>query len=427
MTSKNLKDTVSVFVITSLLAIAFVPCARANSWPSTFYYFDYAYVVASYNETSGWFDIPINYSDGTLNQTVLVTALGGEARVSNDSRITINIYNGSNGYVILKIHQSIKNTTDAVITMLSDPEAFNYSDQDIPPDIREKYVNTPAKIVVDVVKTDFEEWLSKEGISVNEVSKAYLAAKAAFFIYSTGYITYSPAAMPRSLEEVVNEKKGDCDDMSRILVNLLWSYGIPAKIEQGYVYLPYNQTIEFEGSYLTFINAGPHGYVLTYVPGIGWVSLDFLAGARIFLPVLVIGETTQANISSQDINEIRKELSKIRYAEIIMTYDEDNLPDYILEAMNSGTIQETLHSMIEKNIRKIMVNLSIEQPNTTVTSTTSTTTTNTQQTTEAIPVNNTSAIEQPKEIVVDLTAPILLTTALAIIIMCLIITYKDLI
>lgn len=426
MLSKDIRNTVSVFMVISLLATAFVPCAGANSWPSTFYFFDYAYVVASYNQSSGYFDIPVNYSDGTLNQTVLVTALGGETRVSNDSRITIDLFNGSNGYVILKIHQSIRNTTDAIITMLSDPEAFNYSDQDIPPDIREKYVNIPAKIVVDVVKTDFEEWLSKEGISVNDVSKAFLAAKAAFFIYSTGYITYSAAAMPRSLEEVINEKKGDCDDMSRVLVNLLWSYGIPAKIEQGYVYLPYNQTIEFEGSYLTFINAGPHGYVLTYVPNIGWVSLDFLAGARIFLPVLVTGETTQANITSQDINEIREELSKIRYAEIIMTFDEDNVPDYLLEAMNSGTIQETLHSMIEENIRKIMANLSTELPNTTPTSTTSPTTTNTWQTTEATPVNNISTTEQPEKTIIDATVFILLTTALAIIIMSLIITRKDL-
>ena len=330
---------------------------------NVFYYFDYAYVVYSNNESPGYFETPINYSDGTVNQTVTTIAIGGEARVVNNTPpYAMNMSNNTYGYVVLKITQQVKNISGLVFEIVKNPLIFSGIYNNTPHEITSKYIKKPLPIVNTTVRSAFESWLKKNSYLPSNVSKAFLGVAAAIFIYGQYYIKYSASALPRSIEDVVENRTGDCDDMSRVLINLLWGYGIPAKIQYSYVYLPFNSTFDVEGSYITYINAGPHAYVLMYLPGKGWISLDFLAGALIKYPSIITGETTEANVTSKEVEELKQELSLYRYAEILEVYPEGSVPEDLLNALKTGNLSTVLYPKISKYIQLIKEALTAETP-----------------------------------------------------------------
>jgi hypothetical protein len=377
---------------------------------NVFYYFDYAYIVYSNNETLGYFETPINYSDGTVNQTVTTIAIGGKARIVNSTPpYAMNMTNNTYGYVVLKITQQVKNVSGVVFEIVKNPLIFTGVYNNTPPEIRSKYIKEQVTIVNTTVRDAFESWLKKNGYLPSNVSKAFLGVAAAIFIYGQYYIKYSASALPRSIEDVVENRTGDCDDMSRVLINLLWGYGIPAKIQYSYVYLPFNSTFDVEGSYITYINAGPHAYVLMYIPSLGWVSLDFLAGALINYPSIITGETTEANVTNKDVEELKKELNLYRYAEILELYPEGSVPEDLLQALKAGNLSNILYPKISKYVESIQESLATQNPpqnssriNTTTTTTapathtefnttTSTTTSSTQP-----PTTSTSEYTYPR-------------------------------
>lgn len=380
------------------------PSASASAQPThgklqhlSFTLYDYAYVVLTKNETTAYFEIPTNYSDGTLNQTVYVVAYGGDvALVGNDSNITaqIKVFNGSYGFVVIKIKQTFLNLTGVVLEISSNPKAFADVENKVPQGIREKYVKKPADIIKQKVVPDFIKWLRERGYSVSNVSKAFLAVQAAIFIYLSGYIHYNASALPRTLADIVNKHQGDCDDMSRVLMNLLWYYGIPAKMEYSYVYLPLNMTVPLEGSYMKFLNAGPHAYTLIYIPTIGWVSLDFLAGARLNNPSLVEGESLTAEVTEKQLEHAKKELSKIRYAEEVMLFKDNEIPSK-LRTYNVSELTVTLHSMLLPLIKKVALEAGLNITGTATSSTmtqSSTTITETNTSTPESRTGTSSAI-----------------------------------
>ncbi len=314
----------------------------------SFTLYDYAYIVLARNKTTAYFEIPANYSDGTLNQTVYIVAYGGNVTlVGKGDNVTarITIFNGSYGFIVVKIRQSFLNLTDFVLRISSDPTALKGIESGIPPNIKERYIRKPAYIIRQKVVPDFVKWLEERGYDVRNVSKVFLAIQAAVFTYLSGYIHYNASALPRTLADIVNKHQGDCDDMSRVLMNLLWYYGIPAKMEYSYVYLPLNITMPIEGSYMRFINAGPHAYTLMYVPTVGWVSLDFLAGARLNNPSLVEGESLTAEVTEKQLRHIKEELSKFRYAEEVMLFKDNEVPRG-LRNLNVSELTKTLHDML---------------------------------------------------------------------------------
>jgi len=348
--------------------------------------YDYAYVVLTKNETTAYFEMPSNYSDGTLNQTVYIVAYGGNVTlVGNDSNVTaqIKVFNGSYGFVVVKIKQTFLNLTSIVLEISRNPKAFAGVENEVPQDIRKKYVKKPVDIIKQKVVPDFTKWLKERGYNINNVSKAFLAVQAAIFIYLSGYIHYNASALPRTLADIVNKHQGDCDDMSRVLMNLLWYYGIPAKMEYSYVYLPLNMTMPIEGSYMRFLNAGPHAYTLMYIPTIGWVSLDFLAGARLNNPSLVEGESLTAEVTQKQLEHAKKALSKIRYAEEVMLFKDNEIPSK-LRTYNVNKLTTILHGMLLPLIKKVTLEtgLSITSTTTQNTATQSSTTTTSMNTPE---------------------------------------------
>ncbi len=337
----------------------------------SFTLYDYAYVVLTKNRTTAYFEIPANYSDGTLNQTVYIVAYGGNVTlIGNDSNITVQIkvFNESYGFVVVKIKQTFLNLTDVVLEISHNPKAFANVENEIPQSIREKYVRKPVDIIKQKVVPDFTKWLKERGYSISNVSKAFLAVQAAIFIYLSGYIHYNASALPRTLADIVSKHQGDCDDMSRVLMNLLWYYGIPAKMEYSYVYLPLNITMPIEGSYMRFLNAGPHAYTLMYIPTVGWVSLDFLAGARLNNPSLVEGESLTAEVTEKQLEHTKKELSKIRYAEEVMLFKDNKIPSK-LRTHNISKLATTLHSMLLLLIKKVALEAGLNVTSTVTSST----------------------------------------------------------
>ncbi|MCD6323986.1 MAG: transglutaminase family protein [Desulfurococcales archaeon] len=353
---------VTWFTLSPLALDGWTQNAVSEPISRTYYYFDYACVTYSENSSNGYFDAPVNYSDTEVNQTVHVLYVGGAAQFSGNSTnpYQMRMGNGTCGYIVLKINLTYRNITGILYNISANPYIFKGEYPEIPAAVLEKYVKKPAKAVNTTVRHAFEKWLIHLGYVPSQVSKAFIALSAAQFIYGQHFIKYSASALPRSLDDVVGNKTGDCDDMSRILLNLLWGYGIPAKMEYAYVYLPYNDTFNVEGSYITFVNAGPHAYVLTYLPRVGWVSLDFLAGALIYNPSLITGESLQANITRSEVVETVKELKQYRYAEVIMAYSASSLPAELRTLLNNeAALRNYLHSLITPYLEKIKANLSL--------------------------------------------------------------------
>ncbi len=344
---------------------------------ATFTYFDYAYITyvngSSSSNTTAYFDIPTNYSDGALNQTVHIIAYGGNVSVGggkNNASVSIELFNGSQGFVVAKVVESFLNDTAILTYIARHPTAFKFTSTNIPAAIRRKYVRRPAEVVVKYVVPAFRKWLSKllsnSSIELGNVSKAFIAVLAAYFIYISGYIRYSASAMPRTLNETVIKRVGDCDDMSRVLTNLLWYYGIPAKIDYGYVYIPsFNVTVTLERSAIRFLNNGPHAFVTAYIPGLKWVSLDFLAGSLLNNPFLIQYASTKAVVTRKDIQKIRKELSQFKYAEEVQVYEDHLVPAFL----NTTSVNELLKVLHEEALPVI----ALAKPKHNIVSTTPTT------------------------------------------------------
>ena len=319
----------------------------------TLYLIDYGYIVVATDEIA-YFEMPLNHSDGTLNQTVIIVNIGGNSyinRSDNDVIISLKMYNLTDAFMVAKIHVKMINFTKVLTEIMNNPDMFKNA-YVIPSDILREFVKTPVKIVDDIVVKDFERWFKERtGRNVSTVSKAYLALSAAYFIYKSGYIKYSPSALPRTIEDIINSKSGDCDDMSRVLMNLLWHYGIPAKIEYGYVYLPLYLPVPVENSIMYFKNAGPHGYVVAYIPPLGWVSLDLLAGARLIYPVVVTGYDTSPDVSVESIEEARR-FNKVNiYSELIELIDANELNKLGINVTDDSSIREYALKILEESIK----------------------------------------------------------------------------
>ncbi len=327
----------------------------------TLYLIDYGYIVVATDEKA-YFEMPLNYSDGNLNQTVIIVNIGGNSYMNKSGNgvvVGLKMHNLTDAFMVAKIHVRMVNFTKVLMDIMNNPDMFKgiYT---IPSDILAKFVKTPVKIVEDVVVEDFEKWFKERtGKNVSAVSKAYLALSAAYFIYRSGYIKYSPSALPRTLEDVVKGRAGDCDDMSRVLMNLLWHYGIPAKIEYGYVYLPLYLPIPVENSIIYFKNAGPHGYVVAYIPPLGWVSLDLLASARLTYPVVVTGYDTTPDISTESVEEAKRFNRVNVYSELIELVDINELSKLNVNVTDDSSIREyalkTLEGSVKEQISKFIV------------------------------------------------------------------------
>jgi len=311
-------------VLTCLVAAVFASLVTAYfSEPivsCTAIYFLNSIVVEPSSSYSGvmYLESPINISMPGLNQTTRVTASRGVKQESGDW-YSINVVPGSPLYAfvvfeVLTCSPEFSLSLVLVREVLANPENFikeeweaTYSSTNIPME----HVGIPPEVVRTRVKADFEDWLKSfswyyrlENVSRYPLLVSVYAAK---FIYLSGYIQYEASLLPKTIEEVIENKRGDCDDMSRVLVSLLWSYGIPAVIAHGFTAIEDFSMRSTLGSLeYIFERGGPHAFVLAYIPSYGWLSLDFLAGSLLTNQFVIWGITKTITLSREDIEEVER-------------------------------------------------------------------------------------------------------------------------
>lgn len=412
----------ALIVVSALYMSPAVDSLGSNAVREELVYVDVAKIIYSSGAPEGYFESPINYSEPHYVQVVRPVMAGGDVtaeRSGNTTLFKLSTAENASGYVILNVSLTRDpckelstvayalyelNVTElpveALICLLSaDYELSNLSSKTYPEDVASTYIRQPDRRVVDKVVPMFEEWLSGRlhtNYSIASVPKTYIAIWASYYIYGGHLIKYEASSIPRTLDEVLEERKGDCDDMSRILLNMLWYYGVPAKMQYGYVYIDtFDYLSDVYGSLTRFINAGPHAYVVIYVPDVGWVSVDLLAWARLIHPTLITGESTYANVSAEDIKAIENEYSAFKYIELVEVHKANMIPSTLAEAINSGDLYRRLEELVKwtpQTAENITVTLTPTSTTTTETtrlstqSETSITTRNTDPGLESTPV-----------------------------------------
>ncbi len=292
-----------------------------------------------------YLETPVNLSLGSLNQTVRTITSKGVLYDPDVEAYAIDISEGTPtyAYVLLEVrvcspeYGEVLNLLKAVMLV---PQAFlNPASLDLGEELR-SYLGTPPQVVVSIVVRDFEDWLRTMPwyYTIGNLSSypLILAVHAAKFIYGGSYIRYSPSLLPRTTEEVVEAREGDCDDMSRILLSLMWYYGIPATIAYGFVAIPGyigNSTI---GSFTyVFSNGGPHAFILAYIADYGWLSLDLLAGSLLLYPVALWGLSSRVLVEREEVEKAEELHRAIHGKQLIASLEIGDLRELSTEALES--------------------------------------------------------------------------------------------
>ncbi len=275
-----------------------------------------------------YLETPQNISFGAgLEQRVYIAIHSRDLSYDNSTHyMRFELRKGQHffGYFVAKVVLCGVNTTrvsELEARILVDPFAFtSHGNASMPKDVA-KFLKKPPRIVVDKLRPAFEEWFEKLlGYPPTRFSKSVVALYAAEFIKS--WIRYSPSPYPRTLKEIIDERIGDCDDMSRALIALLWSYGIPAVMAVGYVVLwNLTYTVPVESTLYVFHNSGPHAFVLAYSPDTGWIPIDFLAGSLTSNLFVFEGYTTQVRVNKTEVQQFKNVSKEIKAVQIFYVFN----------------------------------------------------------------------------------------------------------
>ncbi|RLE88081.1 MAG: hypothetical protein DRJ49_05550 [Thermoprotei archaeon] len=158
----------------------------------------------------------------------------------------------------------------------------------------------------------------------SDVMKAYLLAK-----FLRDHFTYSASGLPRDIEYVLTNRIGDCDDLSAVLIELLWSYRIPAQIEYSYILAPGSmETYKIGNSTLTRVGFIGHAYVLAYLGNLKWLPIDItycmydnpFMGSTYIAYGIVVSRRARP-LTSEDIESMLKPLRErniVVYEELVL-------------------------------------------------------------------------------------------------------------
>jgi transglutaminase-like putative cysteine protease len=97
-------------------------------------------------------------------------------------------------------------------------------------------------------------------------------------------VTYGNYEVPQYPDETLEQRRGDCDDQSILLISMLRALGIPALLQIGVVF---SNSIEgdrtsWEGHLsVEQRGIGWHGWAMVYIPPWGWLPIDLtLTGSK---------------------------------------------------------------------------------------------------------------------------------------------------
>jgi transglutaminase-like putative cysteine protease len=329
-------------------------------------------------ETPGNVSLPGGFEQ-TMSHVIAYNAVFDKA--SRAYVVNVSRGGGVTAFYISKIDVCSKpfnKTLDHLVAALRDPRYSPFTGG-IPEDVERRFLANPHPKVVEVVKPEYEAWLARRyNLTVNDTSALGLVATAGYFVYLE-YFRYNGSAIPRSVEEAIELRSGDCDDMSRVLVSLLYHYKVPALIAYGYVYIEdFKISFPVENVTYVFINNGPHAFTMAYVPGYEWVSIDFLAGSLLLHPFIFEGYTISTDVAKEAVASYLELHRAINATQIIGVYSEEELAR---ELRGEITVESVL-SYIER-----LLGLKVENETTTTSPTTTPTPTQTEPTqTETTPL-----------------------------------------
>jgi len=300
---------------------------------STLYFLN-AVFISSTNLTDNnlYLETPINLTDFDLRQEVRLVLSRGVYTDSNGYYyVRVDPENITYAYVLMEVSicsRSYKYGMNIVRRVLVDPESALQSISGSLEEVPEGFVGRYPEDIATSIREDFEAWLKDFNWYQNKnVSRHPLVVSVfgAYFIYLSNYIKYSANLTPRSLSEVVSRKEGDCDDMSRLLLILLWSYDIPALMLLGFVSVPDFSMRSTLGNFeYVFLGGGPHAFVNAYIQGYGWLSLDFLAGSLLIYPFVVWDLSKDIEVSPESVEEFLELHESISGKQLIATLPIDD-------------------------------------------------------------------------------------------------------
>ena len=163
---------------------------------------------------------------------------------------------------------------------------------DIPPELVEEYTK-PEGVWKNAMR---DEQIRETAFSLrnpNVLQTLYNITK-----WIAGHIAYKPPGWIYP-EKVYYMREGECDDGSNLIIAFCRILGIPAYLEVGLGMVPewdveasmYNGHL-----HLSQLNYYPNAWAKVYVPNIGWLPVDWVAGYRPGGPRTPKGAITQAEI-----------------------------------------------------------------------------------------------------------------------------------
>lgn len=377
----------------------------------TLYFLNAIYIENSTLNTTLYMETPQNLSlDSFINQTVTTLYVKNLVFSNSSKHFAFQIKPNSTfyGFFLAKVVVCGPHKAMLLRTIKKIIHSRDYKDlvserkvnETIPSEIESKYVLKPHRVVVEVLKPEFEKWVKYMfNVSVSNLSKFSLAVIAAYYIYGQFYITYTPSPFPRPVDYVVQKKQGDCDDMSRVLVDLLRSYGIPALIAYGYVFIKADwlehYVVPVENVTYIIHYAGPHAFTIAYVPGYGWIPLDLLAGSMLVYPFIFEVFSTNTSVNMTAVNEFRNMSRRINGIQLIAILDSNEYLEILnyskdpIEAI-STYVNMSMNLTIVTEKRGVKNNTTTTIPKTTPSPTETTPTTTTVDPTTPTPYSPTS-------------------------------------
>ncbi|HID80668.1 MAG TPA: transglutaminase domain-containing protein, partial [Ignisphaera sp.] len=196
----------------------------------TLYFLNAIYIENSTLNTTLYMETPQNLSfNSFINQTVTTLYVKNLVFLNRSKHYAFQIKPNSTfyGFFLAKVvvcgpHRAMLLRTIKRIIHSKDYRDLiieGKANETIPSEIKSKYILKPHRVVVEVLKPEFEKWVKYMfNVSVTNLSKFSLAVIAAYYIYGQFYITYTPSPFPRPIDYVIQKRQGDCDDMSRVLV-----------------------------------------------------------------------------------------------------------------------------------------------------------------------------------------------------------------
>lgn len=266
---------------------------------------------------------------------------------------TFNATRGYVGFFLSRVevyNKPMKQAYESVIKALLAPTSSSTSSSIVIPEEASNYLKTPHSKIVKVVKPEYERWFKETyGCDVKDVGPLGIAATAAYFVQFV-FINYDPSGIPRSIEEVVDARCGDCDDMSRVLVELLNAYGIPAVISVGYVYVSnFDMEMPIENVTYRYVNCGPHAFVMAYISGKGWFSLDFLALTLLARPFVFEDYSRETTIEEEQVQEHLSLHRSLNATQVIVTLREEEMLKLIGEPLTVEVVMKYFQDLVKIN------------------------------------------------------------------------------